>query len=291
MELEEMIERAQQIRSRDSFGAVTEEERVAFVTDKEDFYIHTEHFKVHVYRFTPKEARSNRPMLINLHGGGFIKGHHERDELFCARIAEKMGCEVVDIDYSLAPEHPYPYAVNETYEAVEWLFMHAAEWGVDPTRIALFGQSAGGNLAATVVIRSGEAESIRPCGITIGWAPLDLYTDPTTKWRHPNDMPADRAKLYNRFYCKEKEAKEILASPFFAETEHLKHFPKTLIISAGEDSLALENEAFGLNLARAGVEVTGERFVNSMHGFLINRMAEWEAAQDYLERFLGEVFR
>lgn len=290
MNIDEMIERAKEIRERDRFGAVAPEELKGFNVSKEDVYIDTENYKVHTVRFTPWNAKAGRPMLINFHGGGFLKGRYDRDDLFCYKIANALGCDVVDIDYKLAPEYQYPVAVNESFEVVEWLFQHADKWGVDINKVVLSGQSSGGNLVTTVVMRSLQSKVIKPCGVFIGWAPLDLYTDPALKPRTERDMPPERARLYNSFYCKEEQMREYLVSPIFAEESQLKLFPKTLMFSAGQDSLAMEDEAFALKLIKAGVEVRLQRFENSAHGFLTNRMDEWQEAMKLLLEFLQQVY-
>lgn len=286
-----MKEKAEQIRIKDRAGAVDPEEFVDFPVLKEDIYMDTESYSVHAVRFTPINSKNNRPMVINFHGGGFLKGRYSRHDLFCSKIANILGCEVVDVDYKLAPEHQYPVAVNESYEVTEWLFQHASQWGVDINKIILSGQSSGGNLVTTVVMRSKESKFIKPCGVVIGWAPLDLYTDPTLKPRRERDMPPERARLYNSFYCKPEQLKEIYVSPIFADETHLQHFPKTLMLIAGEDSLAAEDEAFALKLINAGVDVRVRKFQNSVHGFLTKRMDQWEDAMELLLEFLNQVSR
>lgn len=289
LDLKEMIERANKIRMRDSFDVVEKEEFSKFPTIKEAIIIDTENFKVKAVRFTPINPKNHRPMVINFHGGGFLKGRYDKHDLICSKISSILDCEVVDVDYRLAPENQYPIAVNESYEVTEWLFKNAGAWGVDTTKIILSGQSAGGNLATTIVMRSRESEVIKPCGLVICWAPLDLYTDPALKPRTERDMPPERAKLYNSFYCKPEEMKEILVSPVFAEEGDLQHFPKTLFLIAGEDSLAAENREFALKLIKAGVDVRVKQFNESIHGFLTKRVGQWEDAMDLLLKFLKQT--
>lgn len=291
MELSEMIERARQMRGRDRFGVVEDGDFEGFdQVSMEDMKVRAGEFEVHMIRFTPPSPREDRPMFVNFHGGGFIKGRYRRDDLFCCKLATILGCEVVDMDYSLTPENPFPYAVNEMYEAVKWLFGQAESWGVDRTRIVLGGQSSGGNLVCTTLLKNNGQDAIQPCAAVLCWTPLDLFTDPETKPRPERDMPADRAKLYNSFYCAPEDADNVLVSPIFADEAQLKTFPKTMFIIAGQDSLAAEDEMFAGKLIHAGVEVAARRFEDSMHGFMINRMDEWEEAFEYLLRYLREVF-
>jgi acetyl esterase len=190
------------------------------------------------------------------------------------------------VDYSLAPENPFPTAVHEAYDVVKYAFDHAEELDIDPARVILMGHSAGGNLAATVCMRAGETGAFKPAGLIAEFFPTDLYTDPAEKTRVEGDMPAEVAKTYNAFYCAGELAKDPYASPAFASEEQLKAFPDTLIMTGGRDSLCFEAEEFALRLSRAGVTVTSRRFVNSLHGFTINRTDEWEDGLKLIENFI-----
>ncbi|MEA5012249.1 MAG: alpha/beta hydrolase [Angelakisella sp.] len=288
MTYEEMVERALRMRSRDLFGAVSSEEMEPYAQMQTELYIPVDdEKKVHVYQIAPQEVPPQCPLLINFHGGGFIKGRQNKDQLFCSKLATAFCCIVWDVDYSLAPEAPYPTAVKESYAVVQYAFASAHQLGIDPERIILMGHSAGGNLAATVCLKSAETMQFKPKGLIIEFCPLDLYTDPATKPRAEGDMPAEVAKTYNAFYCAPQIAQDPYVSPLFASDEQLSGFPDTLIMTAGNDSLCYEDEEFGLKLARAGVTVTCKRFQNSLHGFTINRTDDWQASMDLLLKFIS----
>ena len=150
------------------------------------------------------------------------------------------------------------------------------------------GHSSGGNLVAGICMRLGETGLFRPCCALMDYSPLDLATDPADKERSLCDMPADRARDYNQKYIAPEQAKEPYTSPVYAGPELLEHFPDTLIISAGEDSLCMEDEEFALHLIRAGVAVTARRYTRSVHGFVVNRMCEWEDAMELNTRFIRQ---
>lgn len=190
------------------------------------------------------------------------------------------------MDYSLAPEHPFPKAVHEAYDVVKYAYDHGEELGIDREKIILMGHSAGGNLAVTVCMRAGETRDFRPAGLLAEYFPADLCTDPEKKKRAEGDMPAEVAKAYNAFYCDGENAGNPYASPLFATKEQLRSFPDTLIISAGMDSLCYEDEEFAAKLIQAGVTVTARRFMNSRHGFTVNRTDEWEDALSLTEDFI-----
>ena len=241
-----------------------------------------------VYVYENCDSSTERPLVINFHGGGFIKGRNRRDELFCRKMANLLGAVVVDLDYHLAPEYPYPAAVKESWEVVRWSWEQRERLGFDQGKIVLIGHSAGGNLAAGVSMRLGESGLFRPACLVLDYPPLDLAKDPAEKERTSCDMPAERAREYNRQYICPECSREPYASPVYAPERMLAGLPDTLVISAGEDSLCAEDEEFALRLARSGVTVTLRRFTDSLHGFVINRRCEWEAAEELIVRFIKQ---
>ena len=117
-----------------------------------------------------------------MHGGGFIFGIAEMDDSWCRVIADRAGCAVVNVDYSLAPEHKFPSAVHQCYEVVKWLHEHPEQFSINPEKIAVGGHSAGGNLAAAVCLLNQQRRNQLPIVYQIiDYAPLDLHTDPSSK--------------------------------------------------------------------------------------------------------------
>ena len=288
MTYEEMLARASAMRSRDLFGRVDPEELKKLPAVQTEKNLNCGNgITVHLYELKPEKGLESRcPMFINFHGGGFIKGRQDKDRVYCSGLAEAFGALVWDIDYSLAPEHPFPAAVNEAYAVTEYAFAHAAELQVSPERIFLLGHSAGGNLAAVTCMRLSEERKYQPTALLIEYFPADLLTDPAEKKRVETDMPAEVARTYNAFYCGPENAGSPSASPLLAEDEVLKNFPDTLIITAGLDSLKIEDEEFALRLKKNGVCVEWKCFEKSHHGFTINRTEEWKEAADMQYGFL-----
>lgn len=240
-----------------------------------------------VYLTVPEELQSGAPVVVNYHGGGFIRGRSDRDELFCRRLACTLRCLVVDVDYALSPDHPFPTAVNQARAAALWAKGQAESLGCDGEKVLLVGQSAGGNLVANVCMAEAGHPLIRPLCAVIAYAPMDMNTDPAEKPRSERDMPAQRARNYNALYCTPEQTCDPRVSPLFAPAYQLAAFPPTLVITAGDDSLAPEGERFAGNLARSGVEVTCKRFPNCVHGFFINRMDDWEEGIALIHRYLS----
>lgn len=289
MTYREMLERAQSMRSRDLFGKVTEEELNALpAAQTEKTVVCDDKTVVHIYELRPSGGPARAcPMVINFHGGGFIKGRQDKDRVYCSGLSETFGALVWDVDYSLAPEHPFPAAVREAYAIVSYAFAHAAEIGTDAGRIVLAGHSAGGNLVAAVCQQLRNRAGFRPSCVLMEYFPADLHTDPAEKPRVAADMPAEVARTYNAFYCTPEAAVSPLASPLFAPAGSLRAFPDTMIVTAGLDSLHTEDEEFASQLAQAGVAVTLRQYPASHHGFTVNRTDEWEPALREQYDFIG----
>ena len=238
------------------------------------------------------EDPTTLPLFVNMHGGGFTIGRPEMDDRFMAGIARAANVKVLSVDYSLAPEAPFPVALEECYAVVRHAKEHAAELGVDPERIAIGGHSAGGNLSAGVCLLDAERRELGLKALILDYPPLDLSTDPYLKPRPKKAIPPRMARMFDLAYVGSREAaKNPLVSPFYASPEQVGSFPPTLVITASEDSLAPEAEAFKDRLIEAGVEVTFKRFEGASHGFTHTgepgAEEAWRLMTAHLVRYLG----
>ena len=122
MTREEMIEAAKKIRLKDNFGVVSKEELETLLGEQREFYLDTDNgCHVHIYELKLSKSHQIKcPLLINFHGGGFIKGRLDRDRRYCSYLLEHFDCIIWDVDYCLAPENPYPAALNECYGVAAW---------------------------------------------------------------------------------------------------------------------------------------------------------------------------
>ena len=282
----EMIEKARIIRTRDRFGVMTQAELDALPGRETLLQIPEGSGKtVPVYEIRPDASLdAPAPLMINFHGGGFLKGRSDRDKRYCCHMAQALNCLVWDVDYSLAPEAPFPTALKESYAVAAYAFAHAGEMGVDPARIALAGHSAGGNLVAAVMIQSHRQNGFRPCALLMEYFPVNQTVDPADKLSpalRQDPFWIQRAateKEYTLYYCSPEQAEDPLCSPMLASDEELASFPDCLVLSAGKDSLRQETEAFAHRLMGLGVPVTGCRFPEAVHGFTVNRTEGWEKA-------------
>lgn len=284
MTSEEMIQRARAMRER-GFPPMEQPPEQRPVTETVLHLPSAEGRSVTVYETRPaKGLPANCPFLINYHGGGFVKGRADRDGVYCAWLADLFDALVWDVDYALAPEDPFPAAVEDAWAAAQQAFEQAESLGADPDRIFLLGHSAGGNLVADVCLLATQRGIVKPAAVLMEYFPADMATDPMDKLTEAqlaDEKEVRRAevgRMYNLFYTREHDPKEVLISPLFARPEQLAAFPDALVLSAGKDKLCEEDERFAAKLAAAGVTVTLRRFPNSQHGFTINRGGEWREA-------------
>jgi len=246
---------------------------------------------IRIYR--PNDDR-DLPLLMWYHGGGWVLGDFDTGEYKCRKFAHEVGCVVVSVDYRLAPETPFPGAIDDCYTATTWAASAADTLGIDPTRIAVAGDSAGGNLAACVALRAREsgpdiafqllvypvieADFSRPSYSenATGY----LLTESAMKWFWdcyvPN--PADR---------KHPDAAPIHASD-------LSGLPPAFIITAELDPLCDEGEAYGDALKTADVDVVTQRYDGMVHAFYMlpteNPVEEIEAASNTSIEMLRRAF-
>ncbi|MDR0756941.1 MAG: alpha/beta hydrolase [Tannerella sp.] len=263
-------------------------------TTGKELYLDTDAGRVRALGYR-MEIPERLPLFINLHGGGFILGCPEMDDPYMMHVAEKANVKILNVAYSLAPQSPFPAAVNECYSAVRYARNHSEELGIDGDRIAVGGHSAGGNITAAICIKNAETgEPPIRCAI-LDYPPLDIYTDPALKPRGKGlvarlFLSHRMSRLFDACYCIHKEErKNPMISPVYASRKQLAAFPPTLIITAGKDSLCAEGERFCNLLIEAGVDVTHRRFEKSPHGFTLSNRTDakegWQMMIDHLKRW------
>lgn len=235
------------------------------------------------------------PVYLNLHGGGFVAGVPEHDDSYCRRLAHNLGCLVVNLDYVLAPEHPFPAGLRQSFEVLEWLAGQASVLGIDPQRIAVGGHSAGGNLATGLANLARGHQHLRVVHQVIDYAAVDLSQDPELK-RSPLDKPllgAGLVRFFNSCYLSDPaQAVDPLVSPLQATVEALQGMPAATLITAEYDILRAEGEAYGEKLRKAGVKVNERMFPGCDHMFThLGPDASANEAWQFIEDALREAFR
>jgi acetyl esterase len=210
-----------------------------------------------------------KPALIYFHGGGWALGSPETVDGPCRRLAKESGCVVFSVDYALAPEHRFPKPSDDCYAATSYLASHAGSFGVDPHRIAVGGDSAGGNLAAAVTLMARDRGSPALA--------FQLLVYPVTN--HAFDTPSYHAFgtghglttkamqwVWENYLTRSEDGQNPLASPLLADLHGL---PPALIITAEFDPLRDEGEAYAARLRAAGVITQHKRYKGQIHGFFL----------------------
>jgi acetyl esterase len=225
-------------------------------------------------------------VLIYLHGGGWVYGSVETVDRLCRRIADRSGCAVLSVDYRLAPEHPFPAAIEDAETALAWLRRGGRDLGVDPSRVAIGGDSAGGHLATVVARR--ERDAGRPLDYQVLIYPV---IDPTMSADSYAEMDAyglDRTSMdffWRAFVPGFADRHSPDASPLAAE---LAGMPPTLLITAEYDVLRDEGEEYAAALFDAGVPVVTVRYQGMIHGF-VRKLALFDAGRAAADQIAAAV--
>jgi acetyl esterase len=216
------------------------------------------------------EPGIKKPVVIDLHGGGFVMGSPEDDDRFCQKISGQLSVVVISLDYLLAPEYPFPFGLENCYEMILYLWNHEEEFGIDREHMAVIGHSAGGNFAAALSIMAKRRKDIKFVCQVLDYPVLDLETDPYEKFYTEGAIPPQRSEWFNDCYTKKEQRKDILCSPLLCKVQELKGLPPAVVLTCEIDSLREEGEEYVKKLMSAGVEVSGRRFLHAVHGFTIN---------------------
>lgn len=249
--------------------------------------------KSRVLKISPAHAADAlRPLVINIHGGGFVRGYQHRDTVFCAHLASRLDAVVLDLDYRLAPEHVFPIPVLEVHDIVLWAIAHAADLGIDPDRVAMGGHSAGGNLTAAVCLMAARSGGLGLRAQFLDYPFLDAVTEPADKLEPHSIFTADRLRAFNALYGAKRESlADPLMSPLYAEEEALVGQPPAFVMIAGLDPLRFEAQRYAGRLITAGVDVTVRQYHDCDHGFLIAGQAHHLEARATLIDWLHAQLR
>lgn len=219
---------------------------------------------IRIYR--PVDAPA-LPCLVYFHGGGWVIGDLATHDNVCRNLAARTGCAVIATDYRLAPEHPFPAPLNDCYNTLEWVHANAAELGIDPDRIAVGGDSAGGNLSACVSLRARDENGPAIIHQLLIYPATDSALDTGSYTTNGEGYMLTKAGMewfYNH-YIGSHDRFDPLIAPLRAK--NLSGLPPATVITAEFDPLRDEGEAYGNKLKAAGVPVVIQRFDGMIHGF------------------------
>ncbi|MFJ9541443.1 alpha/beta hydrolase [Streptomyces sp. NPDC101225] len=220
-----------------------------------------------VYR-PPAATEAPVPVYVNFHGGGFVVGRPEQDDHICRYIAAAADCVVVNVDYAVAPQRPYPAAVTQAYDVTAWFAENGPGGGWDGSRLAVGGHSAGANLTAAVCRLARDRGTFTPRLQILDSAPLDQLADPATKQSlvaKPLLSPRLMRVFTDAYVPDPADRAHPLVSPGLAEG--LAGLPAALVITAENDRLRDEGDAYAKALDAAGVPVTHRVFEGADHYF------------------------
>ena len=218
--------------------------------------------------YVDETAPAPRGALLFFHGGAFVFGGLESEHDRCLRLAKGSGCVVVSVDYRLAPEHPFPAALEDGRSALRWLHEHAASLGVDSSRIGVGGASAGGALATLVVLQARDSGDLPVRALLLIYPATDDRANDgsITQFEHSEPWDGERTrKMWPLFLADDAAQTSRYASP--ARASDVAGLPVTYIVVAEEDPLRDQALDFARRLLGAGVSVDLRLFAGTYHGF------------------------
>ncbi|WP_433509809.1 alpha/beta hydrolase [Nonomuraea sp. CA-143628] len=216
--------------------------------------------------YWPPTEREARPVVVYFHGGGFTLCTLDTHDSVCRLICTDADVIVVSVDYRLAPEHPYPAAVEDAYAATRWVYEHARELGADPGRLVVAGDSAGGNLATVTCLKARD-EGGPPIALQVLVYPVtDAAQDAPSYAENAEGYFLTTAHMRWYWDCYQPDharRAEPYSSPINADVSGL---PPALVITAEHDPLRDEGEAYAERLRAAGVDTQSVRYAGMFHG-------------------------
>lgn len=252
-------------------------------------------FSIKLNIVRPKEAAGVLPVFIYIHGGGWVLGDYPTHRRMVRDLVHGSGTVGVFVNYTPTPDAQYPRAINEIYAAVKWIAEKGDQIHVDGKRLAIVGNSVGGNMTAVTCLKAKENNGPEIRTAVMLWPIVDadfttgsyqqfgkdrFLTTPLMSW------------MYDMYIPELEKRKEIYASPLQAGLEQLKGLPPTLIVVAENDVLRDEGEAYGRKLLEAGVKATTVRYNGVIHDFgLLNGLALLPQTRDLFTQASAQLVK
>ncbi len=259
------------------------------ITDVRDLSAPGPHGPIPLRLYCDGTDAAPRAGLIYFHGGGWVIGDLDTHDVVCRQIAQLSGAVVISVDYRMAPEHKFPAAVDDAIAATAWICAQATSLRIDPQRVAVGGDSAGGNLATVVAIAARDQVGPKLAGQILIYPSADMTaeTESHRQFREGYMLTHAVMQYFRGHYLNsDADREDWRASP--NKIADLAGLPCALVITAGFDPLRDEGEAYAMRMVASGVPVTIRRFTGQIHGFLtMGRMvAQADAAIADVAAFL-----
>jgi acetyl esterase/lipase len=262
--------------------------------DIEERIITQDSLKVCLHIVRPAGSTAITPAFLFVHGGGWILGDFPTHERFVRDLVADSGYTAVFVNYTPSPEVNYPTAINEIHAAAKWVAAHGNEIKVDGKRLAIVGNSVGGNMTASVALLAKDKGGPEfKCQVLL-WPVTDANFDTDSYHEYADGYFLSRAMMmwfWDAYAPTAAARREIYASPLQATPEQLRGLPPALVQVAGNDVLRDEGLAYARKLDAAGVEVTTVRYENLIHDYgLLNAISQVPAVRDALHQ-VAETLR
>ncbi|MFE7411864.1 alpha/beta hydrolase [Streptomyces laurentii] len=243
--------------------------------------------EVRVRIVRPAGATGTLPVIVYIHGAGWVFGNAHTHDRLVRELAVGTGAAVVFPEYDLSPEHRYPVAIEQNYTVARWIVTDGAAKNLDATRIAVAGDSVGGNMSAALTLMAKERGNVPLVQQVLFYPVTDANFDTGSYHQFAEGYFLRRDGMqwfWDQYTTSEVERAEITASPLRATTEQLTGLPPALIITGEADVLRDEGEAYAARLRTAGVPVTAVRYQGIIHDFvMLNALRDTHAAGSAIE--------
>jgi acetyl esterase len=253
--------------------------------------------RTNIRLYRPATARGALPVVVYMHGGGWVLGDRETHDRLIRELSVGANTAVVFVDYDRSPESRYPVAVEEGYAVLKYVAEHPDEFGADARRVAIAGDSVGGNMAAAIALLAKERKGpeIRAQLLFYPVTDASMSTASYSQFAEgPWLTKKGMAWFWDQYLPEVTKRADIHVSPINASTAQLEGLPQTLLIVDENDVLRDEGEAFARKLAKAGVTVESVRYNGTIHDFmLLNPIAGTPAVRGAVAQatdYLGKVF-
>jgi acetyl esterase len=236
----------------------------------------------------PAGVKEMLPVFMFFHGGGWVLGDFPTHERFVRDLVADSGAVAVFVNYTPSPEARFPVAIEEAYAATKWVAAYGAEINVDGSRLAVAGNSVGGNMAAVVSLLAKDRNGPKLRHQVLFWPVTDAHFENSSYSQFADGHFLTRSMMtwfWDNYTTSAQERKSIYASPLQATNEQLQGLPPALVQTAEFDVLRDEGESYARKLAAAGVTVTAVRYSGTIHDFgLLNALSQTPATRAALHQ-------